>query len=63
MNNKKQNQLNILQKDQQNKEIKNELTRIKTIEKLIEKNWFETIRSFGDCIFNGKITLGEADTK
>ena len=37
MNNKKQNQLNILQKDQQNKEIKNELTRIKTIEKKIDR--------------------------
>ena len=37
MNNKKQNQLNILEKDQQNKEIKNELTRIKTIEKIIDR--------------------------
>ena len=47
-------------------EIKEERNKINTIQKkLLENNLqqFETIRHFGDNIFNGKITLPEADKK
>ena len=47
-------------------EIKEERNKINTIQKkLLENNLqqSETIRYFGDNIFNGKITLREADKK
>ena len=43
-------------------EIKNELNEIKGYEKkLFDFRIFKTIRSFGDDIYNSKITINEAD--
>ena len=56
-------------------EIKNEIDEIKKWEEIIKRKdlkyetnkyriqQFKTIKSFGDCIYNGKINLKEAEKK
>ena len=67
----------IFPKDLESTEIKNEISELIKLEYKINRNdlvyesskqvydfiRFQTIRSFGDSIFTGKITLSEADKK
>ena len=67
----------IFPKDLENSEIKNELNQIKKLEEEIDRNdlkyeagkyeynfqKFQPIRSFGDYIYNPKITISEDDKK
>ena len=67
----------IIRKELENNEIKNELNEIKNIEEEIDRNdvkyktnqytfdfqQFQTTRFLGDSIFSGKTTISEVDKK
>ena len=67
----------IIRKELENNEIKNELNEIKNIEEEIDRNdvkyktnqctfdfqQFQMTRFLGDSIFNGKTTISEVDKK
>ena len=76
--NKKQKSVEgLFSKEMKNVEIKNEIDDIKKFEKKIKRKdlkfetnryifdfqQFETIRSFGDSIYNGKVNIKEAEIK